>query len=122
MLLLFAAGLALVFAGCASSPSGPHYAARADMVIGEDDYDYYPASEVYYSRVHHYYYYRDGASWVRRNDPPRTWVRTAPSVHVHFNDGPDRHHADTVKQYPHNWRPADRDNRHDRDDHDRDKH
>jgi hypothetical protein len=127
--LLLAAALTLAFAGCVSSPS-PRYATRSEVIIGEDDYDYYPASEVYYSRAHHYYYYREGAYWVRRNDPPRTWARTAPSVHVHFNDNPDRHHPDVVKQYPRNWRPADRvappkrgghDRDHDgRDDHDHD--
>ena len=127
-ILLGAAVGALLLAGCATSSPPPRPVARTSaVIIGEDDYDYYPGYEVYYSRTHNYYYYRDGSSWVRRNDPPRNWVRGSSSVHVHFNDEPDRHHAEIVRQYPRNWRAPDRDHdghdaRHDRDDHDRDKH
>jgi hypothetical protein len=136
IVLLLAAALTLAFAGCGSPGA---YSARTDVVIGADDYDYYPGYEVYYSRAHNYYYYRDGNVWVHRPNPPRNWARTAPSVHMHLNDAPDRHHPEVVKQYPRNWRPADRvapadkrdgrvdrdhdgrDDRHDRDDHDRNK-
>ena len=133
LFLLGAAVSGFALAGCSTSSPPPRpVAVNSAVIIGEDDYDYYPGYEVYYSRAHNYYYYRDGASWVRRNDPPRNWVRTSPSVRVHFNDDPDRHHKEIVKQYPKNWHPAPRvapdkdhdghDDRHDRDNHDRDKH
>lgn len=103
--LTLAAGVLAFAAGCESRPSA-YYSGRADMVIGADDYEYYPGYEVYYSPAHRYYYYRDGRSWVRRQTPPRAWAQGSPSVHVHFNDAPERHHAEIVRQYPHNWRPA----------------
>jgi hypothetical protein len=128
-ILLGAAVSVLLLGGCASSspPPRPVVHSTSTVIIGEDDYDYYPGYEVYYSRAHNYYYYRDGSAWVRRNDPPRNWVRGSSSVRVHFSDAPDHHHTEIVRKYPRNWRAPDRDHdghdaRHDRDDHDRDRH
>ena len=115
-----------MLAGCVVPGSGrTTVSARTQMVWVEDDYDYYPGYETYYSRTHGYYYYRDGNNWVRRNDPPRNWVSGTTSVQVHFKDAPDRHHVEMIKRYPKNWHAAQpkgtpRDNRaYDaRDDHD----
>ncbi len=126
-LLLATAASALILGGCVSSGPGPSYSGQATAVIGEDDYMYYPGSEVYYSPAHRYYYYRDGGAWVHRPEPPRAWVRDSVSVNVHLHDAPERNHPAIVKQYPHNWHAPDKDHdghdaRHDRDDHDRDRH
>ncbi|HTL66649.1 MAG TPA: hypothetical protein VL200_03215 [Lacunisphaera sp.] len=112
--LLPSAGLILAVSGCADAGY-----VSGGAVIGADDYDYYPGYEVYYSRRHHYYYYQDGHAWVRRPTPPRTFV-PGPSVRMDFHDAPERHHAEVVRRYPHDWRP---DRRHDQDrnrDHDHD--
>jgi hypothetical protein len=83
----------------------------------EDDYDYYPAYEVYYSRNRREYVYRDGSSWVRRSEPRGIELNVllaAPSVRVDFRDSPERHHSAVVKSYPRNWRKGDdRDDRKD---------
>ncbi|MEJ1971619.1 MAG: hypothetical protein WDM96_03685 [Lacunisphaera sp.] len=120
--LLFAlAGLAgsLTLAGCYETSGSGRVSVGATGVIGEDDYVYYPGSEVYYSPTHRYYYYRDGNAWVHRPQPPKVWAHNAPSVNVHFKDNPERHHSDTVRQYPHNWHPPAKpsNDHHDRDDH-----
>ncbi len=119
ILLLSAALCGLLLGACVAS--GPGYSGSATAVIGEDDYDYYPGSEVYYSPAHRYYYYRDGSAWVHRTDPPRAWARGNPSVRIHLHDAPERHHTDIVKQYPHTWRPGP-DVHHDDHDRDRDRH
>lgn len=107
VLLLPVAGAVLIAAGCASEPRrgyGYGGGGRADVVIGEDDYDYYPAYEVYYSRRHRDYYYRDGQAWVRRPAPPRGFQR-GPFVPMTFHDAPDHHHPEIIKTYPRTWRP-----------------
>ena len=93
----------LLLGGCVVPGPGPRYATRTEVIIEEDDYDYYPGYEVYYSRSHGYYYYRDGSAWVRRNDPPRGWVNASVSVQMHFRDAPAQHHAEVIQQYPRNW-------------------
>jgi len=113
-LVLSAALLPLLF-GCVSGSSrsevrvhsSPGY--RQTEVIVEDDYVYYPGYEVYYSNNRHQYVYRDGRSWVTRPAPPRVAVEVllaSPSVHVDFRDAPAQHHADMIRSYPKNWRPA----------------
>ncbi len=121
LLALAGSALGLALAGCYEPTGRVH--ASSTVVIGEDDYVYYPGSEVYYSPRHQYYYYRDGSAWVHRPQPPKVWVHDAPSVTVHLKDRPEQHHPDIVKQYPHNWHPAakpanehkDHDDRDDRD-------
>ena len=72
-----------------------------------DDYDYYPAPEVYYSRNRQEYVYRDGSSWVRRPAPSGITVSAlfaTPSVRMEFQDQPEQHHSTVVKSYPKNWK------------------
>lgn len=87
-----------------------------------DDYVYYPSAEVYYSPSRRIYFYNDHDRWVTRSEAPRYLDRDAVSVHIQLRDGPENHHAEILRTYPHNWRPQhdDRDhpNRHDRDDDD----
>ncbi len=83
-------------------------------VVVEDDYDYYPGNEVYYSRNRHEYVYREGNSWVRRSQPRGITVDlllAMPSVRANFHDSPERHHDDMVRNYPRNWKRPD--NKHD---------
>jgi hypothetical protein len=84
-------------------------------VVFEDDYDYYPGHEVYYSRNRQEYVYRDGSQWVRRREPSGVTLDVllaTPSVRVDFRDSPERHHDSVVRRYPRNWnRQNDRDDR-----------
>jgi hypothetical protein len=76
-------------------------------VVYQDDYDYYPGYETYYSRTRHEFVYRDGNSWVRRPAPQGVRadvVLAAPSVRVDFHDSPAQHHSSVVKSYPRNWK------------------
>ncbi|MBS0633666.1 MAG: hypothetical protein JSS11_17290 [Verrucomicrobia bacterium] len=100
-LMTLASGCGGTYSGGAVYSSGP-----GPVIV--DDYDYYPGYEVYYSRVHHDYYYRDHNAWVRRPAPPGippAQFHTAPFVHMDFHDTPDRHHGTVIKTYPKNWRP-----------------
>ncbi len=115
-------------AGCMVDESG--YRGRTarhtqSTVVYQDDFDYYPYYEVYYSRTRREYVYRDGNAWVRRPIPhhvsPDVLIAT-PSVRVDFHDSPEHHHNEVIRHYPRNWRRPDRDHdrRRDRDDDDRD--
>ena len=101
--------------GCVSGPGRSSVRVHASSgythtgVIMEDDYVYYPGYEVYYSSNRRSYVYRDGRNWVTRPAPPRVAIEVllaSPSLRVDFRDSPERHHADMVKRYPRNWRPA----------------
>jgi hypothetical protein len=88
----------------------PTPAAPAPATVAQDDYDYYPGYEVYYSRNQHEYVYRDGNSWVRRPQPRGITVEAlfaSPSVRVDFHDSPERHHNEVVRNYPRNWKRPD---------------
>jgi hypothetical protein len=81
--------------------------AQATLVI-QDDYDYYPGYEIYYSRNRHEYVYLDGGAWVRRSEPRGITVNVllaAPSVRVDFHDSPALHHSSVARSYPKNWTP-----------------
>lgn len=113
-LVLSAALLPMLF-GCVADSSRSSVRVHASSgytrtdVIMEDDYVYYPGYEVYYSSNRHSYIYRDGRNWVTRPAPPRVAIEVllaSPSLRVDFRDSPERHHADMVKRYPRNWRPA----------------
>jgi hypothetical protein len=76
-------------------------------VVFQDDYDYYPGYEVYYSRNRHEYVYRDGNAWVRRPQPPGISVDlllATPSVRLDFHDSPEQHHSNVVRSYPKTWK------------------
>lgn len=122
-LLLSAVALSALVGCYTSEPAyapGPRY-----VTVGDPgDYVYYPAYEVYYSSRQQRYIYRERNVWVTSPQPPRVWARVlpqAPSVYVHFQDAPERHHAEVVRSYPKNWSPPpghDRDGRERRRDHD----
>jgi hypothetical protein len=100
--------------GCMSDDTGSrrnyqgrHMGYTQATVVYQDDYDYYPGYEVYYSRNRREYVYRDGSTWVRRPEPRGITVDVllaAPSVRVDFRDSPERHHNTVVKSYPRNWK------------------
>jgi len=96
------------FTGCAVEPSGryrEHVQVQADF---QDDYDYYPEYEIYYSRNRHEYVYLDSGTWVRRPQPPRgitvNVIQVAPSVRLDFHDAPEHHHNTIIRSYPRSWR------------------
>ena len=98
----------------APAPAPVAAPATATAFVVQDDYDYYPGYEVYYSRNRHEYVYRDGNSWVRRPQPRGITVDllfAAPSVRVDFHDAPERHHDVVIRSYPRNWKRPD--NKHD---------
>ena len=69
ILLLVGAVLHSVFAGCYSGGTSQRGRPQRDgavhlqtsVAVYEDDYDYYPGYEVYYSRNRDEYVYRDGS-------------------------------------------------------------
>lgn len=115
--VLAGAALLMLLTGCETDGSAqvtlygdrPHGYGTATVMF-EDDYDYYPGYEVYYSRNRREYVYRDGNSWVRRSQPRGITVNallSLPSVRVDFRDSPERHHESVVRSYPRNWRRPD---------------
>jgi hypothetical protein len=101
----------------------------------QDDYDYFPGREVYYSRNRKEYVYLDGYAWVRRLEPRGVSVAVllgSPSVRLDFHDSPSHHHREVIQMYPRDWvrpeeqaddgndrredRRTDRDDREDQDD------
>jgi hypothetical protein len=113
------AGVALLatLAGCVATPvaQNPRYGTRSPAPVQvvqvyqqPDDFDYYPAYEVYYSRNRREYVYRDRGTWVRGPEPrgvSLSLMLASPAVRVDFHDSPDRHHENIVRTYPRHWRP-----------------
>ena len=114
---LIGAALLVALAGCVSDGSfqSRGYNSRptaqvSSSVTFEDDYDYFPGYETYYSRSRHEYVYRDGGRWVRRPEPLHvslSLLLASPSVRMDFRDAPERHHRTVVRNYPKNWSPRD---------------
>jgi hypothetical protein len=101
-LSLFAA-----FTGCVDDSGGRYREHVQVETVYQDDYDYYPEYETYYSRNRHEFVYLDGGVWVRRPEPrgiSRTVILAAPSVRLDFHDAPERHHATIIRSYPRTWR------------------
>lgn len=74
----------------------------------QDDYDYYPGYETYYSRNRREYVYRHNNRWVRQSEPSGvslTVLLSSPSVRLDFHDSPERHHEQVTRSYPRNWTP-----------------
>jgi hypothetical protein len=113
--LIVGAALLAALTGCLVNGSNqrggyresPAVSGQATLVI-QDDYDYYPAYETYYSRNRHEFVYREGNSWVRRPEPrgvAANVLLAAPAVRLDFRDSPELHHSDVVRSYPKNWTP-----------------
>jgi len=106
--LALAAAFLMSLTGCVGYVDGPR--AEVDTTfVAQDDYVYYPQYECYYSVSRHQYAYRDGRNWVSRPAPRGVSVNVlvaSPSVKMNFHDSPAQHHAEVVKQYPKNWKPA----------------
>lgn len=106
-----AAAFLVTLTGCVGYVDGPRagiYAEPSVMAM-QDDYVYYPDYECYYSVSRHQYAYRENNRWVARPAPRYVTVnvlRASPSVRMNFHDSPANHHAEVVKQYPKNWKPA----------------
>jgi len=106
----FIAGTLLLaaFTGCAFE--GRDRGGRAQVqttAVFQDDYDYYPGYETYYSRNRHEYVYRDGNAWVRRPAPrgvSTEVILASPSVRLDFHDSPEQHHSKVIKSYPKTWK------------------
>jgi hypothetical protein len=109
--LALCAALLGTLTGCVGYVNGPRagYYAEPAVVVVQDDYVYYPNYECYYSLSRHQYAYREGNAWVARPAPRGVSVNVlvaSPSVRMNFHDSPSRHHAEVIKQYPKNWKPA----------------
>ena len=103
--------LSLVVSGCLvpgpAASRGYRQPQVHTAVIFQDDYDYYPAYGVYYSRNRHEYVYRNGSSWVRGPQPEGVSLNVllaAPAVRMAFHDSPEQHHNEVARSYPKNWR------------------
>jgi hypothetical protein len=75
-------------------------------VVFQDDYDYYPGYETYYSRNRREFVYLEGNAWVRRPEPRGVSVSVllaAPSVRLDFHDAPEQHHRTVIQSYPRTW-------------------
>lgn len=116
--LVVCAALSATLTGCIvdGASQHPRYQERPPVqthvaVVFQDDYDYYPGYEVYYSRSRREYVYLDGGSWVRRSEPrgvSLSVLLAAPSVRMDFRDSPEQHHGTVVRSYPKNWQQADK--------------
>ena len=73
------------------------------------DYIYYPNYGVYYNHQQRLYQYMKGNAWVAQTTPEGVSVnvlQASPWVNMDFHDAPARHHAEILKQYPRDWKPA----------------
>ncbi len=121
--LLGGSALVLVLAGCvtAGSPPRAHQPSRSDVrtvIMFEDDYEYYPRYEIYYSRRRNEYVYRDRNAWVRRSELPGislSLLTAGPMVRMDFHDSPEFHHGNVVQRFPRNWEQSGPDQRGPRD-------
>jgi len=80
----------------------------APVVISED-YVYYPNYGVYYNSHRHQYHYLKDNVWVTQPAPEGVSAEVllaSPSVNMEFHDSPEKHHAEMLKRYPRNWKPA----------------
>lgn len=105
--VLTATALLFVMTGCVTDDSGHTRVRGSAYVSFEDDYDYYPGYETYYSRNRREFVYRDGGRWVRSREPGGISINVllaSPSVRVDFRDSPERHHDSVIRSYPRDWR------------------
>lgn len=105
--LVTATTLLFVMTGCVTDDTGYPRVRGNAYVSFEDDYDYYPRYETYYSRSRREFVYRDGGQWVRRREPSGVSINvilSTPSVRLDFRGSPERHHNDVIRSYPRDWR------------------
>ena len=105
--LLAGATFLAVLTGCMVDNSSGYQGHAQTTVTFEDDYDYYPGYETYYSRNRHEYVYREGNVWVRRPEPrgvSASVFLAAPSVRLDFHDSPEQHHRTVIQSYPKTWK------------------
>jgi hypothetical protein len=112
---MLCAALLIALSGCVAYVDRPRagevYVAPPRVLV-QDDYVYYPQYGMYYGSRSHQYYYQHGSSWQARPEPAgisATVLLASPSVRVDFHDNPAAHHAEVVRAYPRDWRPAGRD-------------
>jgi hypothetical protein len=78
-------------------------------VVTTDNYVYYPNYGVYYNNHRHQYHFLKGDVWMAQPAPagvPVDVLMASPSVNMDFHDSPEKHHAEMLKKYPHNWKPS----------------
>ncbi len=95
-----------VLTGCMVDRAGGYRGHTQVTATFEDDYDYYPGYETYYSRNRREFVYLEGRTWVRRPSPRGVSVNVflaAPSVRLDFRDAPEQHHATVIRTYPKTW-------------------
>jgi hypothetical protein len=83
--------------------------AVAAPVVISDTYVYYPNYGVYYNSHRHQYQYLKNNVWVTQPAPDgvsAAALLASPSVNMDFHDSPEKHHAEMLKRYPRDWKPA----------------
>ena len=53
--------------------------------------------------------YLKGDVWITQSAPDcvsAEVLMVSPSVDMDFHDSPERHHAEMLKNYPHDWKPS----------------
>ncbi len=107
--------LAVALAGCADFPSvqvlaeQPSLAQLQAVRSVSADYVYYPDYEIYHSRNHQEYVFRENGEWVAQATPPEIYAdilqgaRSAPLV---GRDSPWQRHDEIAQMYPAMQRPA----------------
>jgi len=99
-------------ASAPSAPTAPPVAQAPSLAapaVIPDDYIYYPNYGVYYNHQQRLYQYMKGNAWVAQTTPEGVSVnvlQASPWVNMDFHDAPARHHAEILKQYPRDWKPA----------------
>jgi hypothetical protein len=79
------------------------------VVVVQDDYVYYPNYGIYYNSSRHQYACLENGVWVLQPAPQGVSVgvlMASPSVRMDFHDSPANHHAEMLRKYPRNWKPA----------------
>jgi hypothetical protein len=79
--------------------------AAAQSAYGQSDYIYYPSAEAYYSPARQEYIYREGTRWTTRHDRPPELNTGLASIRIQLDDGPEHHHSEIKRKYPHDWQP-----------------
>jgi hypothetical protein len=115
-----ALGLALLvtLAGCIVEPVGGRAYVAGPVVQGpvvvQEGLIYYPNYEVYFDPVARVYWYPRGGAWITGPSPVGVSIDVllaSPSVRMNFRDSPANHHSEIIRQYPRDWRPAERERR-----------